>query len=691
MSTCADSFFHEAADAPPLSAELCRDIVHAVGEGVLTYASRAPHRIGFVNRAAEALIGHARDGIVGRHVDDALRLAPGAGPVHASLRARLDDEDAFEALVTTPWRPAPFPVAIMAARHLDDAGIVVLTFRDIGAEWHAREGLQLAEQVFEYSPEAILVTDASGTILRVNPAFTLITGYRPEEAVGRSPRILRSDRHDADFYAGLWRALLEDGHWHGEIWDRRKSGEIYPKWLCINAVRLPSGELRFVALFADISERKAHEQRIDHLAHHDALTGLANRRQLQARAPRLLAGARRGEAGAALLLIDLDHFKQINDSLGHDVGDHLLVEVAGRLNAAVRASDIVARLGGDEFVVLLGRIDGSRDVAPLAEKIRAALARPHEIDGHVLHATPSIGIALCPADGATLDTLLKAADIAMYQVKAAERNGWRFFEPKMDEEVRRRQRLAADLRAALAGRQLALHYQPQLDVGGRRVIAWEALLRWNHPELGQIGPEEFIPIAEETGLIVPIGAWVLETACRDAVAWSARRGDAESIAVNVSARQIEHGDFTAGLVAILARTGLPARRLELELTESALFGDTPRVRATLDGLRALGVRLTLDDFGTGYSSLAGLNHFAIDRLKIDRGFTAGLDQPRSAAIVAAVVTLAAALGLDVVAEGVETSEQLAFLMDKGCMIAQGFLHGRPMPADAVATFAPVPA
>jgi diguanylate cyclase (GGDEF)-like protein/PAS domain S-box-containing protein len=671
-----------------LPPELCGDIVQAVGEGVLTYESAFPHRIRFVNPAAEALIGHPIDGIVGRHVDDVLCLARGAGAAGETLLGRLADGVSFEAQVATPWRAEAFPVAFIAARQLAGAGLVVLTFRDIGAEWHAREGLRLAEQVFEYSPEAILVTDESGTILRVNPAFTLITGYRPEEAVGRNPRILRSDRHDADFYTQLWAGLREEGHWHGEIWDRRKNGEIYPKWLCINAVHLPSGDIRYVALFDDISERKAHEQRIDYLAHHDALTGLANRRQLQKHAAHMLARARRGDAGAALLLIDLDRFKHINDGLGHDIGDLLLVEVGGRLNTAVRASDVVARLGGDEFVVLLEGIADPNEVAPLAEKIRVALASPYEIAGHVLHTSPSIGIGLCPANGENLESLLKAADIAMYQVKAAQRNGWRFFEQKMDDAVRKRHQLEVDLRAALAASQFALHYQPQFDIGGARVIAWEALLRWNHPAHGEVPPDEFIPLAEESGLIVPIGAWVLETACRDAVAWSAMRGGEENVAVNVSAKQIEHGDFVAVLSAILERTGLPARRLELELTESTLFGNTPHMRETLESLRALGVRLTLDDFGTGYSTLAGLTHFSVDRLKIDRGFTANLDKAGNATIVAAIVALAAALKLDVIAEGVETCEQLAFLMDKGCLLAQGFLCGRPMASDAVVAFSP---
>lgn len=665
----------------------CRDILHAVGEGVLAFEESHPHHIRFVNPAAEAILGQSEDDIVGHALADAIQLVAAGDGTSGGLLGRLAETGPFETLTSTPWRNSSFPVAFVSAHTIDGAGLAVLTFREIGNEWEARENLRLAEEVFEYSPEAILVTDSTGTILRVNPAFTLITGYRPEEAIGHNPRILRSDRHDAEFYRGLWQCLHDKGHWHGEIWDRRRNGETYPKWLEINAVKLPSGDVRYVALFADISERKAHEQRIDYLARHDSLTGLANRRQLAERAGHLFASGRRSDAGAAFLLIDLDHFKQVNDHLGHAVGDQLLIEVAGRLNTCVRVRDLVARLGGDEFVVLLESVAAPSEVVPVAEKIRMALSSPYLIAGHPLHVSPSIGIALHPEDGADMDALLKAADIAMYQVKADGRNGWRFFEQRMDTAVRARRQLEADLRTALKDGQLALHYQPQFDVGGAHVIAWEALLRWHHPTRGQIDPAEFIPLAEETGLIVPIGAWVLETACREAMAWSIQRGSTERVAVNISARQIERPEFVDELLAILGRTGMPAARLELELTESALFANTLHIRDALERLKALGVQLTLDDFGTGYSALAYLTHFTVDRLKIDRSFMVELHKPGNAAIVCAVVTLASSLGLEVVAEGVENCDQLAFLLDNGCMRAQGFLYGRPMPCAEVADFA----
>ncbi len=667
--------------------EMSRTIVRAISEGVIGVEDAFPHRIRFINPAAEKMLGVSEAEASGKSLENVIGLAPeeGAGP--GSLFCRLVHGKPFEAMIVSSGRDMPFPAAFVTSRALDDTGLVVLTVQDVTARWQSDEQLRLAEQVFEYSPEAILVTDGDGTILRVNPAFTLITGYLPEEAIGQNPRILRSGRHDADFYRELWRSLDQNGHWHGEIWDRRKNADIYPKWLCINAVHLPHGVTRYVALFADISERKEHEERIDYLARHDALTGLANRRLLDDRMGKLLSSARKGDQGVALLLIDLDRFKQVNDSLGHQVGDQLLVEVARRLNACVRGGDTVARLGGDEFVVLLAGIADHRGIAHVAEKIREALARPVEVGGHLLHTSPSIGISLYPSDGADLEGLLQAADIAMYQVKAAGRNAWMFFEARMNEEVRTRHQLEIDLRRALAEKQFELHYQPQFDVDGARVIAWEALLRWQHPERGWIEPTEFIPVAEDTGMILPLGEWVLEAACREAMDWTVRRGDGERVAVNLSPRQFDQPALVDVVARVLKDTGLPANRLELEVTESALMANTPKVRETLLGLKALGVHLTLDDFGTGYSSLGYLSSFAVDRLKIDRSFMLDVEnKPNNGAIIHAVIALAKALGLEVVAEGVETCEQLAFLIDSGCVKAQGFLYGRPIPANAVPDF-----
>ncbi|OMG56424.1 hypothetical protein BJN45_02060 [Azonexus hydrophilus] len=669
--------------------EISQSIVHAIGEGVVGVEDVAPHRIRFLNPAAQELFGVREGEVIDQPLAAIIRRFPDAPGQTECLLSRLVHGQTFECMISTPGREMPFPAQFVSSHTLDESGLIVLTVQDVTSRWEAEEQLRLAEQVFEYSPEAILVTDGDGTILRVNPAFTLITGYPPEDAIGRNPRILRSDRHDEAFYREMWRSLADEDHWHGEIWDRRKNGETYPKWLCINAVRLAQGNTRYVALFADISERKAHEERIDYLARHDALTGLANRRLLEDRFAKLLAAARRSDEGVALMLIDLDRFKQVNDSLGHQVGDQLLVEVARRLNVSVRAGDTVARLGGDEFVVLLAGIESHRDVVPVAEKIQAALVQAVHTPMHLLHTSPSIGVSLFPGDGGDLDSLLQAADIAMYQVKAAGRNAWMFFESRMNDEVRIRHRLETDLRLALERGEFQLHYQPQFDVDGDEVIAWEALLRWQHPLHGWIEPADFIPVAEDIGLILPLGEWVLEAACREAVKWTDQRYGNERVAVNVSARQLEQGDL-AGIVArILRETGLAPGRLELELTESALMSNTPRVQQTLRDLKALGVHLTLDDFGTGYSSLAYLSTFTVDRLKIDRSFMRDIEnKPNNAAIILAVVALAKALGMEVVAEGVETLQQRAFLVGSGCLKAQGFLYARPMPAGSVAAFMP---
>ena len=667
--------------------ELSQIIVSAIGEGIIGIEDAAPHRIRFLNPAAEILLGLAESEVIGKQLDSVITLTQKETEQTPTVLDRMVHGQSFEAMITTPGRPTPFPAAFVTSIALDDTGLVVLTLQDVTTRWQSEEQLRLAEQVFEYSPEAILVTDGDGIILRVNPAFTLITGFLPEDAIGQNPRILRSDKHDAEFYRAMWQSLDENNHWHGEIWDKRKNGEIYPKWLCINAVRLPHGDTRYVALFADISEQKAHEERIDYLARHDALTGLANRRLLEDRMAKLLASARRGDQGIALMLIDLDHFKQVNDSLGHQVGDQLLVEISRRLNASVRDSDIVARLGGDEFVVVLSGITDHRDVAPVAEKIREALDRPVEASLHLLHTSPSIGISLYPSDGDSLDVLLQAADIAMYQVKAAGRNAWMFFESRMNEEVRSRHKLETDLRRALVRHEFELHYQPQYDIGGGHVIAWEALLRWNHPEQGWIEPSHFIPVAEEIGLILPLGEWVLETACREAASWAGGRQGHERIAVNLSAHQFEQPSLVGMVTRVLKDTGLAPERLELELTESTLMSNTTKVQETLGGLKALGVHLTLDDFGTGYSSLAYLSSFAVDRLKIDRSFVMNIaTKPNNGAIIQAVIALAKALGLEVVAEGVETGEQLAFLINSGCLKAQGFLYGRPMPSQEISGF-----
>ncbi|MDA0191128.1 MAG: EAL domain-containing protein, partial [Proteobacteria bacterium] len=560
-----------------------------------------------------------------------------------------------------------------------------LTNIDITARCQAEERLQLAEKVFDNSPDAIMITDRDNRIVSVNEAFTLITGYAPDEVLGGNPRLLASGRHDDAFYAAMWRALREHGHWAGEIWDRRKSGEIYPKWMTINAVAdRQSGELtHYVTMFSDITERKSSEERIHYLAHHDVLTGLPNRFTLGARLDQALVDARRHQWEVAVLFVDLDRFKIINDTLGHHIGDRLLIEVARRFSAVVRESDIVARLGGDEFVIVLPDLAGHADAATVAGKIIASLAVPVRIDDHELHTSPSIGISLFPTDGSDSDTILRNADTAMYHAKSLGRNNFQFYAEEMNRSTRERLDIERRLRQALARDEFELHYQPQFDTRAHRIAGVEALLRWNAGTGIPLGPDRFIPIAEESGLIVTLGEWVLRTACRQMKQWIDAGLPPLRVAVNVSPRQLHRQNFPEQVAAALAESGLPAHLLELEITESAVMEEPEEARAILVRLKEMGITLAIDDFGTGYSSLAYLKRFPIDHLKIDRSFVTDIERDANdAAIVVSIIALARSLGLKTIAEGVESDAQLALLREHGCDELQGYLFSRPLPAAA---------
>jgi len=570
----------------------------------------------------------------------------------------------------------------------DDSGQVLRIVGaniDITARCQAEERLQLAEKVFDNSPDAIMITDRDNRIVSVNEAFTLITGYAPGEVLGGNPRLLASGRHDDAFYAAMWRALREHGHWAGEIWDRRKSGEIYPKWMTINAVAdRQSGELtHYVTMFSDITERKSSEERIHYLAHHDVLTGLPNRFTLGARLDQALVDARRHQWEVAVLFVDLDRFKIINDTLGHHIGDRLLIEVARRFSAVVRESDIVARLGGDEFVIVLPDLAGHTDAATVAGKIIASLAVPVRIDDHELHTSPSIGISLFPVDGSDSDTILRNADTAMYHAKSLGRNNFQFYAEEMNRSTRERLDIERRLRQALARNECELHYQPQFDTRAHRIAGVEALLRWNAGTGIPLGPDRFIPIAEESGLIVTLGEWVLQTACRQMKQWIDAGLPPLRVAVNVSPRQLHRQNFPEQVAAALAESGLPAHLLELEITESAVMEEPEEARAILVRLKEMGITLAIDDFGTGYSSLAYLKRFPIDHLKIDRSFVTDIEHDANdAAIVVSIIALARSLGLKTIAEGVESDAQLALLREHGCDELQGYLFSRPLPAAA---------
>jgi|GEM_PF-260916 len=555
--------------------------------------------------------------------------------------------------------------------------------RDVSERRQAQEQIQLLAKVFENTIEGITVTDTRGTIQMVNPGFSHITGYAAEEVVGRNPRMLKSDRHDAEFYAAMWSDIVEKGHWSGEIWNRRKSGEAYPEWLTINVIKDAQGEpSHYVALFHDITEIKRSEEKIKHQAYHDALTGLPNRQLFNDRLEVALARATRNRESLAILFLDLDHFKTINDSLGHAVGDLLLQEVAQRLQASVRQEDTVSRLGGDEFIIILPELAGADQAAAAAGRVIEALEKPFHLRGHDLYVTCSIGITLHPNDGADLETLVKNADMAMYRAKEQGRNTYRLFTPAMNQRARRRQELLTALRQAVERQEFRVFYQPQVDLGSGRVAGMEALVRWQPPQGDLVPPGQFIPLAEDTGLIVPIGLMVLETACRQTAAWVRSGQGRPRLAVNLSARQFSQPDLVEQVVRVLAETGLDPELLELEITESTAMANLDATSETLRRLHAQGLSLSLDDFGTGYSSLSYLRRFAIDGLKIDRSFIRDLaSDSGEAAITQTIIAMGHNLRLKVIAEGVETREQLEFLRALGCDYGQGYLFSPPLSAE----------
>ncbi len=555
----------------------------------------------------------------------------------------------------------------------------------------SQRSLYLAEKVIESSLEGIMVTDAHARILSVNPAFTRMTGYSAEEVIGLNPSLLNSGRQSPAFYARMWESLLQDGQWQGEVWNRRKTGELYPQLLHITAIRDRDGALtHYAALFTDISRLKETEARIRDLAYYDPLTGLPNRRLLEDRLQVELAHAARLRCRLAVMFVDLDRFKRINDSLGHEVGDKLLVEIAHRLRANLREDDTVARMGGDEFLVILNNLAGPDEAAMMARRLVGALRRPVHIEGRELVVTTSLGISIYPDDSQDANTLVKHADVAMYRAKDEGRNSFQLFEPAMNARSLEHLALETALHRALPRNELLLHFQPLVNAEDASLVAVEALLRWQHPDLDLVSPADFIPLAEDTGLIVPIGEWVLRSACERHREWREAGGGPLRMMVNISARQFRDEGFAAMVGGVLAATAMPPECLTLELTESMLMDGTERAIARLAQLRALGVGLAIDDFGTGYSSLAYLKRFPIDELKIDRLFVRGIDRNvRDAALVSAIISLGHSLGLRVVAEGVETPGHLKVLQSEGCDIAQGFHFSRPLPwEDFVADYGP---
>jgi diguanylate cyclase (GGDEF)-like protein/PAS domain S-box-containing protein len=546
------------------------------------------------------------------------------------------------------------------------------------------EKLRLAATVFEASSEGIMITDASNNIVTANRAFTEITGYAEDEVRGQNPRLLNSGRQEREFYQEMWESLTQHDHWQGELWNRRKNGEIYPEWVVINAVR-NSGDVvsHYIAVFSDISQRKYDEERIGYLAHYDPLTDLPNRVLFQDQLARLLAACQRQEKLAAVLLLDLDRFKNVNESLGHMFGDQLLQQVAQRLQAVVRDVDVVARLGGDEYVVVLSELGEAQGAALVAQKILGEFSIPFAMAGQEISITASIGVSLYPDDGDNPDVLLKNAESAMYGAKQSGRNSYRFYTQSMNASVLSLLRMENAMHHALERGEFLLHYQPQVDLFNGRVIGMEALIRWQHPERGMIPPMEFIPLAEESGFIIPIGEWVLKEACRQAKRWHDAGFGGLCVAVNLSAVQFKQSNLKDVIQGAANEAGLDLRCLELELTESLVMHNAEDVIKTLQQLKSLNLQLSIDDFGTGYSSMSYLKRFPVDKLKIDKSFIRDIsDDPADLAISQAIIALGHSLGLRVIAEGVETVEQLALLHANRCDEMQGYYFSKPVDAAA---------
>ncbi|MBX9914875.1 MAG: EAL domain-containing protein [Pseudomonadaceae bacterium] len=664
-----------------------RDIVNTT-DGIVWEADANTFQFTFISLKAERLLGFGtqewlRPGFWVEHVhpDD-----QGWAPEYcAACTGRLEPHDFEYRFIAkdgrTVWLRDIVTVVAQDGAPRWLRGLMV----DVTAQKLAEQELRIAAVAFE-SQEGMLVTNHSLEILRVNSAFTRITGYTAAEVLGRSPQLLRSGRHPPEFYLQLWSELNRSGVWQGEVWNRRKNGEIYPEYLSISAVRSGSGEVsHYVGTFSDITQRKLAMDEIHQLAFYDALTALPNRRLLLDRLGQALASSQRSGNRGALLFIDLDNFKQLNDSWGHALGDLLLQQVARRLQACVRGNDSVARLGGDEFVVMLEGlsvdvVDASEQTKYIGEKLIGDLSQLFNLDGREYQSTASIGVAMFGGAHTSVDELLRAADIAMYAAKKAGRNALCFFDPAMQEVINQRAAMQGELQKAVAEQQFVLHYQMQCEQSGH-VVGAEVLIRWLHPERGLIPPNDFIALVEESGLILPIGHWVLSTACAQLARWALQVETAGlSLAVNVSAKQFALPTFVEEVKAQLEHTGIDPARLKLELTESLLLDNCEESIAKMLELKALGVGFSMDDFGTGYSSLSYLKRLPLDQLKIDRSFVRDVFADANDAVIAkTIIVLGQSLGLQVIAEGVETCEQLAFLVAAGCPLFQGYLFSKPLP------------
>ena len=668
-----------------------RIMSHSSREGVLSID--ADGRITYINERLGLLIGRDPSQVVGEFCFDVLRLVDSFGkpysrdecPLLVAMQARDSHQEKHGAIEHADG--GRVEVAYVCTPLFDDDRVTgcVAVFGPAAAG-HRDDRLQrAADVVLEEAEEAVMVTDAGGRIVSVNRAFSRITGYARDEAIGQTPRMLRSGVHTPNFYTELWASLADEGRWMGEIWNRRKNGELYPQWGSITTVLGTDGSpLNYVAIFSDNSKAKQDEAQLYHLANHDSLTDLPNRLQFNEHLAKTLERAKRGGYKVAVVFLDLDRFKIINDSLGHQVGDAYLRMIAERLQHVVRSEDFLARWGGDEFVLIYEDGRGESKVVDIVSRIMGVLAEPLELAGHEFVPTASIGISFYPDDARTGHDLIRAADTAMYRAKQKGRNNFEFYTGQLTEEVARQLDLTAQVRRAISNDEFELLYQPQIDSHSHEVVGVEALIRWNHPTRGLLSPADFLPAARDLGLMRDIGGWVLRSACAQCRRWSSRGARRPRVAINIDPAQLT-ADFPTVVAAIVRRAGIEPRMLELEITEGVLRRDDTVLRV-LHELDDLGFTLSVDDFGTGYSSLSHVRLFPISTLKIDKSFIDGVpgDQ-RDVAIITAIVALGRSLGIDVIAEGVENEAQQACVIDAGANLVQGYLFSQPVPASTIDT------
>ncbi|TVO63261.1 EAL domain-containing protein [Denitromonas ohlonensis] len=643
-------------------------------------------RFRLINRAAAQVIGRPPEDILG-HNDDDFFPDEEAGAFHAADQRVLSSGSTqrFEERVRHPdghyerYETLKSPVTLSDGTVLGLLGVG----RRLTQERQANDRLRLAAQFFDNAAEGITITRPDGVIEMVNPAFTRITGYSAEEAVGQTPKLLHSGRHSEAFYQRMWDSLAQHGRWQGEIWNRRKSGEIYPEWLDISPVRNEEGQLiHYLGIFTDISAAKTSEAQLEHMAQHDSLTDLPNRNLLNDRIATAIRRASRDKRAVAVMFLDLDHFKDINDSYGHETGDLVLKHVAMRLHECVRDEDTVARIGGDEFVVLMEDIEDAGQADQAAERILASLIPPIGHNDQEFFIGASIGVSLYPRDGDSVEALLRNADTAMYQAKQLGRNNAQRYCATQTETTRQRVKLENALRHAISNEALDVWFQPQVDLQSGELIGFEALCRWTDPDHGTIPPDVFIPLAENNGMIVPLGELVLRKSCAQIRHWREAGFIPPRVAINVSGRQLRRLDFLGALCTILEQEQCRPEWIEIEVTESDILKDAEPAIATLHGIREMGIALSLDDFGTGFSSLSYLKRLPINTLKIDRSFIDGLPgDANDRAIVQAILAMGRSLGIQVLAEGVENPAQVAALRLMGCCTAQGYHFGRPALAD----------